>query len=81
MRLADLVGVVGIAAFYPLQNGKLFMTRDPAGLSLPAFVSLFIGVVGFTVLGFLMRKPSLLVANGVGAVFTAATIAGILLWG
>ena len=79
-KIADLVGMAGIVLFYPLQNAQLFMTRDATGLSLPAFVSLLFGTVGFTVLGAKLRKPGLMIANGIAVVFTAALIVGIVLW-
>lgn len=79
-RVADLIGMAGIVLFYPLQNLALFMSRDPTGLSLPAFVSLLFGCAGFTVLGLRTKAYGLLAANFVGFVFVVAIIIGILMW-
>lgn len=79
-KALEIVGMVGITLFYPLQDWKLFTTRDPAGLSLPAFVSVGIGCAAFAYVSWRNRLWGMLVANAVGAGFTVAIIAGILLW-
>jgi len=79
-KALEWVGMAGITLFYPLQDWKLFTTRDPTGLSLPAFISVGVGCVAFTYVSWRNRLWGMLAANAVGAVFTVAIIAGILLW-
>lgn len=58
------VGMVGIIAFYPVQNYTLFKKKDPAGLSLVAFSSLVVGLALYTILGFLVGDLTIILGNG-----------------
>lgn len=79
-KLAEWIGTAGIVLFYPIQNVKLFVTQDPTGLSLPAFVALTVGCAAFAVFGWRIRAWGLLVTNTIGCCFSAAIVAGILVW-
>jgi uncharacterized protein with PQ loop repeat len=81
LKWADRGGMLGLLGFYTFHVVNLLRTHAVAGLCLPAFLSLFVGCVGFTALGILTRKVGLTVANGIACVVTALTIYGIVAWG
>jgi len=81
LKWADRGGMLGLLGFYTFHVINLLRTHAVAGLNLPAFLSLFVGCVGFTALGILTRKAGLTVANGIACVVTALTIYGIVAWG
>ena len=81
LRWADRGGMLGLLGFYTFHVINLLRTHAIAGLFLPAFISLFVGCVGFTALGILTRKTGLTVANGIACGVTALTIYGIVAWG
>lgn len=74
------IGLAGTIAFYPIQNAKIFIKRDPTGLSLSAFVSLLVGVVGLTVFGILIGDKSVLFGNLFSAVGAVGILWGIIRW-
>lgn len=61
---AGWIGLTGVLAFYPLQNAALFRSKDPAGLSLVAFISLAAGLACYTALGLLLRDITIILGNG-----------------
>ena len=73
-KIANWAGMLGIALFYPIQDWQMFRTGDTAGLSLPAFLFLLVGTVGFSVLGWRLRNYQLMGANLVGTVFVLITL-------
>lgn len=73
------VGMFGVIGFYPPQNFSLFKKRDPTGLSLAAFVSLALGLVLYTVLGFMVGDLTLILGNGITFLGSLPIIAMILL--
>ena len=74
------IGLIGIVAFYPIQNTKLFLTRNPTGLSFVAFFSLFVGLCGLTAFGFLVDDITIILGNGFTALGTLPILWGIVHW-
>ncbi len=74
------IGFGGIFAFYPIQNAKLFKTRDPTGLSLTAFSSLFVGLSALTIFGVLVDNVAIILGNGLTAIGTLPILYGIVAW-
>lgn len=72
------IGMLGIIAFYPVQNYTLFEKKDPTGLSLLAFSSLVIGLALFTLLGFLVGDMTLIWGNGLSFLGTVLVLYFIL---
>lgn len=72
------VGMVGIIAFYPVQNLTLLKNQDPTGLSRAAFASLVIGLALYTILGFLVRDLTLILGNGLSFLGTVVVLFFIL---
>ena len=78
--LVNLAGVGGLLGFYTAQAITVFAKRDVTGLSLPAFIALFIGCVGLIGTSIKAHSHVLEAVNLVAAACTAATIAAIVLW-
>lgn len=78
--ISGWIGLAGVIGFYPIQNAKLFISRDPTGLSLTAFASLFIGLCGLTAFGVLIRDITIILGNGITALGTLPLIWGIVWW-
>lgn len=74
------MGFAGIVGFYPLQNGKLFLKRDSTGLSLAAFLALFIGLSSLTVFGMFIADITVILGNGLCALGTLPILWGIIRW-
>lgn len=77
--VASWVGMIGILAFYPLQNAKAILSGNTIGLSLPAFVCLLVGTVAFATLGKLMKNWQMGVTNGIASLFTVTLLAMMVL--
>ena len=77
--IVGLVGMFGIIAFYPVQNYSLFKKRDPAGLSLLAFVSLAVGLAFYVWLGFIVREKDLTILIGNGVTFLGTLLIILLI--
>jgi len=78
--LINLAGVGGLLVFYMTQSISVFAKRDVTGLSLPAFIALFIGCVGLIGTSIKAHSRILEVVNLVAAVCTGATIVAIVVW-
>jgi hypothetical protein len=78
--LVNILGMGGLLVFYQFQAIDLFLHRNATGLSLPAFVALLIGCCGLVGASLRIRSKVLVAVNLVAAVYTAATIVGIILW-
>jgi len=78
--LANLAGVGGLLVFYTTQSISVFAKREVTGLSLPAFIALFIGCVGLIGTSVKAHSRVLEAVNLVGALCTGATIAAIIIW-
>jgi hypothetical protein len=81
VKWADRLGMVGLLGFYALLLTNLLRTHNVGGLFLPAYLSLFVGCLGFTALGVMSHKVGLTVANGIACVVTLITLYGIVAWG
>ena len=64
INIVGWVGLVGIVAFFLIQNSTLLIRRDPTGLSLSAFSFLAVGLVLYTILGFLVDDLRIILGNG-----------------
>jgi len=80
LAISGWIGLVGVIAFYPIQNTKLFLTRNPTGLSFVAFFSLFVGLCALTVFGFLIDDITIILGNGFTALGTLPILWGIAHW-
>ena len=78
VALSGIMGAAGIVAFYPVQNFDLLRKRDPAGLSLMAFIFLAVGLFFYTLLGFLVDDTTIIIGNGFSLVGSLIAI-GIIL--
>jgi len=78
--LINLAGVGGLLVFYTTQSISIFAKREVTGLSLPAFIALFIGCMGLIGTSLKAHSRVLEVVNLVGAVCTGTTIAAIIAW-
>jgi uncharacterized protein with PQ loop repeat len=78
--LINLAGIGGLLGFYTVQAISVFVKRDVTGLSLPAFLLLFIGCVGLVGVSIRARSVILQVVNLVAAICTGATIGAIIAW-
>ena len=78
--VSGVVGLVGIVLFYPIQNSKLFLTKDPTGLSFAAFLALYMGAGSLTIFGALIQDMSVIIGNGFSALGTLFVLLGILRW-
>ena len=78
IAVSGWTGLTGIVAFYPIQNAVLFRKKDPAGLSLLAFATLTIGLVFYTILGFLVHDITIIVGNGLTAIGSIVVIYMVL---
>lgn len=79
--LVNLAGVGGLLVFYTAQSVSVFAKREVTGLSLPAFIALFVGCVGLIGTSLKAHSRVLEAVNLVGAVCAGATIFAIVLWG
>jgi uncharacterized protein with PQ loop repeat len=78
IKVSGWTGLTGIVAFYPIQNAVLFRKKDPTGLSLLAFATLTIGLVFYTILGFLVYDITIIAGNGLTAIGSMVVICMIL---
>lgn len=74
------IGLAGIVGFYPIQNARLFKSRDPTGLSLTACIFLFIGLCSLAVFGVMINDITVSLGNGLTALGTIPILYGILRW-
>ena len=74
------IGLAGIVSFYPIQNAKLLKSHDPTGLSLTAFIALFLGLCSLTVFGVVVKDITVTLGNGLTALGNIPIICGILFW-
>jgi len=72
------LGTVAIVAFYPLQNWRLILTRNPVGLSFLAFCFIAIGIAGYLVLGLHLGLLGLVLGNASNFFFASLIL--LLLW-
>jgi len=79
VMLAQWLGTVGVSGFYPLQNWRLFFTRNPVGLSFLAFAFITVGVAGYLTLGIQLGLLGLIVGNAINLGFALPILAIILL--
>lgn len=66
--VAGWVGVLGVIFFYPIQNFSLLVTKDPSGLSLPAYISVAFGLALYVALGFMVGNTAIIIGNGVSCI-------------
>ena len=78
--LVNILGMGGLLVFYQFQAIDLFIHRNATGLSLPAFAALFIGCCGLVGASLHAHSKVLVTVNLVAAIYTVATIMGIILW-
>ncbi len=78
--ISGWLGFAGVVGFYPVQNAQLFIKRDPTGLSLTAFSSLFVGLCGLTVFGVFIGDKTVILGNGLTALGTLPILWGIVRW-
>lgn len=76
--LSQWLGTVGVSGFYPLQNWRLFFTRNPVGLSFLAFAFLTVGVAGYLTLGIRLGLLGLFAGNAINLPFVLAIVAIVL---
>src|SRR3989338_7144277 len=69
VALAQWIGAIGIGLFYPIQNWRAFVTRNPVGLSFFAFSSIAVGVAGYISLGIKLGTPIFYGLNSVNLFF------------
>ena len=72
------LGTVGIAAFYPIQNWRLVLARNPVGLSFLAFSFLAVGIAGYIALGLHLGLVVLAGGNMSNLVFASVIL--LLIW-
>ena len=76
--LAQWLGTICIVAFYPIQNWRLFLTRNPIGLSFLAFSFIAVGISGYLALGLHLGLVGLTVGNASNLIF--ATLILVIVW-
>jgi len=76
--ITQWLGTAGVVAFYPIQNWRLFLTRNPIGLSFFAFCLLSVGVAGYLALGLHLGLRGLAAGNAVNFFFVGVILT--LLW-
>ena len=76
--LAQWLGAICIAVFYPAQNWRLVVTRNPIGLSFLAFSFISIGIAGYLALGLHLGLVGLTAGNASN--FAFAILILLIIW-
>jgi len=77
---ANIAGIGGLLVFYGVQAVTVFVHHNVSGLSLPAFIALFIGCLGLAGTGLSAHSCILTAVNLVAAVCALTTSVAILVW-
>ncbi|WP_431156794.1 SemiSWEET family sugar transporter [Winogradskyella poriferorum] len=80
----DYIEIIGMcaavlttAAYLP-QVYKTYKTKDVSGLSLPMVLMLLVGVILWFIYGLILKRPSLILANGITLVSAVLLVSFIL---
>ncbi len=77
-NIIEWLGTAGIVAFYPLQNWRLILTRNPVGISFLAFSFVAIGTAGYLALGIHLDILGLVIGNASNFFFASLIL--LLVW-